>query len=70
MLENTIPIHFSEAPPLQMGEGEKVATCHSGPTSISEDAAPWEPFRTYMENARININVRQVFPTNFVPEAR
>ncbi|KAI0048536.1 hypothetical protein FA95DRAFT_1490649 [Auriscalpium vulgare] len=32
-----------------------------------EEADDWTPFATYLENARINVNVRQVFPKGFEP---
>jgi len=28
----------------------------------------WTPFEEYMKTARININVRQVFPKGFEPD--
>ncbi|KAI6103561.1 hypothetical protein F5141DRAFT_1189872 [Pisolithus sp. B1] len=52
ILEHTLPEHFGQSPL---------------PADDGVDASAWEPYRTYMRSARININVRQVFPKGFVP---
>ncbi|KAI6039955.1 hypothetical protein EDC04DRAFT_2867794 [Pisolithus marmoratus] len=57
VLENTLPEHLAQS---------------SWPADDEADASvsqteTWEPYKTYIRNARININVRQVFPKGFVP---
>lgn len=32
-----------------------------------DEMMDWEPYKDYMQNTRININVRQVFPKGFDP---
>ncbi|KAL4068091.1 hypothetical protein J3A83DRAFT_4359903 [Scleroderma citrinum] len=67
ILDNTLPEHFSyphEQPCTRTAE-------HGGDcvTEFMAEAKAWEPYRSYLKNARINVNVRQVFPKGFVPGA-
>ena len=54
--------------------------CHRGVPRILENTLPmhlrslgnnddWEPFAEYLRTTRINVNVRQVFPSGFDPFA-
>ncbi|KDQ59558.1 hypothetical protein JAAARDRAFT_33136 [Jaapia argillacea MUCL 33604] len=51
ILENTLPPHL-------------VAL---GPTASDSENQEWEPYAEYLRHARINVNVRQVFPKGFDP---
>ncbi|KAL4076950.1 hypothetical protein V8B97DRAFT_1915142 [Scleroderma yunnanense] len=42
---------------------------HPDAAAVMAEAKAWEPYRSYLKNARINVNVRQVFPKGFVPGA-
>ncbi|KAI6124832.1 hypothetical protein EDD16DRAFT_1474914 [Pisolithus croceorrhizus] len=64
ILEHTLPEHFGQSPrPADDGVDASVSQTESA-TAVAQ---AWEPYRTYMRSARININVRQVFPKGFVP---
>jgi alkylated DNA repair protein alkB family protein 1 len=40
----------------------------SQPPDSDDEIMDWEPYKDYMSNTRININVRQVFPKGFDPQ--
>ncbi|KAG6334374.1 hypothetical protein ID866_4713 [Astraeus odoratus] len=71
ILENTLPQHLAQLCPV--ADPASASTSNSDPdedeAAITAAAAreSWQPYSAYMQNARININVRQVFPKGFVP---
>ncbi|KAI6005468.1 hypothetical protein EDD15DRAFT_2384250 [Pisolithus albus] len=64
ILESTLPEHFGQSP--QAADDEADASVSQTESATAVAAPAWEPYKTYMQNARININVRQVFPKGFV----
>ncbi|KAI6150277.1 hypothetical protein BKA82DRAFT_4113765 [Pisolithus tinctorius] len=66
ILENTLPEHFAQSS-RPTNDGANASVSQTERASSTTVASAWEPYRTYMQNARININVRQVFPKGFVP---
>jgi alkylated DNA repair protein alkB family protein 1 len=54
ILERTLPAHLGPDAALEADEG---------------GAGAWAPYAAYLAGARINANVRQVFPRGFDPAA-
>jgi len=58
ILADNLPRHLAEGPCPKDGntDGDEV-----------EEEDDWAPYAAYLQNARINVNVRQVFPRGFDP---
>ena len=61
ILENTLPVHLRTLP------ADDDSGVENRGVAVVERDREWAPYAEYMRTARINVNVRQVFPKGFNP---